>query len=692
MSLTLSNPLHATSRLQALLARWPTRRLSFALANTLAVTAALYLAFAFDLQRPYWAAFSVFIVAAPLSGMVRSKAIYRLAGTLVGGAGALLMVPPLVQSPPLLCIAMSAWVGFWVWLSLLDRSPRSYVPLLAGYTAAIVGLAVVDAPEAIFDTMVARLEEISLGITCAALAHTLFFPRDVRGELGRRTAQAIRDCAGCMAQTLAGEATPAQAAMASTRLAQAVGELYALHTHLAFDSWDAPRIAGSVRVLQDRLAGLLPALSNARGALEALRVHGALRAPLAARVNALVRWAQALADASGPADAPALPPALQGSATASPPRGGRGDAALIEQAATTHLLALAALFEDCRLLARAVREPDAALPARLARETRVATRVPLYADRGVALLAGVTATAGMLASCALWILGSWPEGGIAVQFVAIGCSLFANQDQPARVLLSALVGVLLALPVAALYQFAILPGLDGFAPLALALAPAMLALGYMQSVERLAGLALISGITFTGALALQETYQADFAVFVNVNLAQIAGLLLSLAIMRVLRTLDPAWNARRLARANWRALARMAERGCESARTRPVQMLDRAGQVSVRLQQAGGDAAASADVLRSLRVAANLVALEAADDARASRFARTRALLAARCRERARSTTTAHGAAFAATIDGDIAALGDGSRNEADAGALAALVSLRLDFAPLPALANGSVS
>ena len=85
----------------------PFRKLTFALANTAAVLAALYVAFALDLERPYWAMFTVFIVANPIAGMVRSKGVYRFTGTFLGASVALLLVPPLVQAPVLLCLATS---------------------------------------------------------------------------------------------------------------------------------------------------------------------------------------------------------------------------------------------------------------------------------------------------------------------------------------------------------------------------------------------------------------------------------------------------------------------------------------------------------------------------------------------------------------------------------------------------------
>jgi uncharacterized membrane protein YccC len=45
---------------------------------------ALYIALALGLPRPYWALTTAYIVSQPLSGAVRSKAVYRVAGTVLG--------------------------------------------------------------------------------------------------------------------------------------------------------------------------------------------------------------------------------------------------------------------------------------------------------------------------------------------------------------------------------------------------------------------------------------------------------------------------------------------------------------------------------------------------------------------------------------------------------------------------------
>src|SRR5208283_4097881 len=112
---------------------------------------ALSIGFWIDLPKPYWALAAVYIASQPLSGATRSKAVFRAIGTLLGSGAAVALVPNLVNAPPLLVAAISLWSGLCLYLSLLDRTPRGYVFMLAGYTTAIVGFPAVDAPDTIFD-------------------------------------------------------------------------------------------------------------------------------------------------------------------------------------------------------------------------------------------------------------------------------------------------------------------------------------------------------------------------------------------------------------------------------------------------------------------------------------------------------------------------------------------------------------
>ena len=122
---------------------------------------------------------TVYLTSAPLSGVLRAKAVYRTIGTFIGGAA--MVRAHRSQSgqhaPELTTLAIVLWVALCVFVSLLDRTPRSYMFVLSGYTAALIGFPSVLEPGTVFDTAVSRVEEITLGVVCAAIVHSLIFPK-----------------------------------------------------------------------------------------------------------------------------------------------------------------------------------------------------------------------------------------------------------------------------------------------------------------------------------------------------------------------------------------------------------------------------------------------------------------------------------------------------------------------------------
>jgi uncharacterized membrane protein YccC len=198
---------------------------------------------------------------------------------------------------------------------------------------------------------------------------------------------------------------------------------------------------------------------------------------------------------------------------------------------------------------------------------------------------------------------------VAAQFTGICCSLFATLDNPSKIIGLAVAAIVIALPVAAVYEFAILPGVDGFASLALVLTPMLLLFSYLQTFERLEGAALALAIGFSAALALQVTYAADFASFVNSNLSEIIGALIAAAMLLIFRTIDPAWNARRILKAGRTAVSDLVRRRPDDVKAWIMQMFDRVGLAATRLDSSASGAAQQ-DLLRDLRVGLGIVALD----------------------------------------------------------------------------------
>ena len=115
--------------------------LIFAAKTTASGLIALLVAFTFNLDEPYWALLTVFIVAQPRqSGQVLAKSFYRIIGTVIGAAVALLFVGLFAQERVLFLGALAFWIGVCAFGSQYARNFAAYSFVLSGYTVAIVGI------------------------------------------------------------------------------------------------------------------------------------------------------------------------------------------------------------------------------------------------------------------------------------------------------------------------------------------------------------------------------------------------------------------------------------------------------------------------------------------------------------------------------------------------------------------------
>ena len=140
---------------------------------------------------------TVYLTSQPLSGVMRAKGIYRVIGTFIGGVAMVAIVPNLVDAPELTTLAIVLWVALCVFVSLLDRTPRSYMFVLSGYTAALIGFPSVLTPGTVFDTAVSRVEEITIGVVCAAVIHSLIFPKSALSAFEEKLRRAIAEARCC---------------------------------------------------------------------------------------------------------------------------------------------------------------------------------------------------------------------------------------------------------------------------------------------------------------------------------------------------------------------------------------------------------------------------------------------------------------------------------------------------------------
>ena len=577
----------------------------FSLKAFAAAMLAIFIAFSIGLDRPYWAFLTAYIVAQPLAGAVISKALFRVVGTFVGAAAAVIMVPPLDNSPELLTLAIALWLGGCVFVSLLDRTPRSYMFVLAGYSACLIVLPSVETPGAIFTVASLRVEEITLGILCGSLIHGIILPGSVAGFLLGRVETILRD-AEQWSRDLTAIEPRAGLDAERRRLAQDVSELHQLSIHLPFETNRlAPRVR-TVRALQDQLSQLLPL-----GAAVEDRLNG-LRADTRTVPTALVSL---IADVHGwlgdigtqdRADREACAGALQARCSALEPVIGpeANWHDLIVLSLVARLSAMIAVHRDCRDLADQMttptRKPVSVRAAELLEGRR---NRELHRDYAGAFRGAVGAFLTMVIGSALWIASGWQEGSTAVMLAGVFLALFSASEDPLVPLKAFLVGTMIATLLGALYGYVIMPQIDGFPLLMAVMAPPLLVLGAMMATPRFAGIALPTLLGLGSPALIANHYQSAFGPFVNGAIAQFVGIAFAITMARLLQAAGVEAAIRRTIGAGWLDIARRSELTTPpDLRGWINRMLDRVALLAPRLALQGArDGAPLYDALRDLR-------------------------------------------------------------------------------------------
>ncbi|EWY41935.1 fusaric acid resistance protein [Skermanella stibiiresistens SB22] len=586
-----------------------TRNLLFAAKAFGASMLALYIAFAMDLPRPSWSMLTVFIVAQPYTGMVMSKAAYRVLGTVIGSVVAVIATTTFSGSPELLSLFMALWVGFCVYVTVLDRTPRSYAFMLAGYTAGIIAFPVVDTPYLIFDTAIARCQEIILGILCMVVVSQVVFPQRVGTQLMGRLTAWLDDAGRWSADVLTEASTGAAAEADRHRLIVNAAALDALRVHASYDTPEMRTAEAGVRRLQRRLQMLLSNVVSTQDRLVALRrdrpdLADGLR-PLLGDVSA---WIQGPGEASNATGGDAVRDGLLARIDAAAPSDTdiRRDAdALLVRSLLARVRDLITYWDESGKLRAAIQTG-----------ARVTSRegVPsLHRDHLAAALSGVAAVVSVALCVGFWIATGWSHGYLAAMMSAVGASLFATLDNPAQATAKFLNLAVVAMVIASGYLLFVLPAVTSFPILVLVLVPVFIPLAAAMASPLHFPVALPVLITTAATLALQNSFTIDYADFVNGGIAQVVGLGSAVVALKLVRSLGADWTVHRLMAAIRHDLARLAAGDARLDRHRfEGRMYDRLSGLVPRLALVSAEPEGRdlmRDALAGLRVGLNLLAL-----------------------------------------------------------------------------------
>jgi uncharacterized membrane protein YccC len=576
----------------------------FSLRTFAAAMLAFSIALLLDMPRPYWAMASVYITSNVLTGATSSKAVYRILGTLVGAAATIILVPNLANAPELLSLSIALWVGICLYLSLIDGTPRGYAFMLAGYTVALLGFPIVATPQSAFDIVVARVEEIVLGIICASVVAMIVLPRSVGSAISAQADAWLASARQLSADVLTGRGSNQERDNERVRLAVAASEIDQLDSHLDYEAATSADTARSLRRLRQHMLALLPLLGSIEDRKLALNSHGEAPERIAEICARTARWLEQ--DGHDRPEADALRAALDEVRPALDTDAGWIDITVAGLVA--RLRNLVDVIWDCQLLRETIADgcdPDS---LQLAFTSDTLTVAVPHRDHGPALQTAAAVALSVLACCGFWIATGWPDGVTAPLFAAVLGSILAGADEPLPTFRSFYRVFLVVIAVHGIYVFGVLPRITTLEMLIAALMPTFLLFGWMAARPATARLGSMLAIYVSVQLALNSTYSADFSSFANSSVALMLGVALTGVICGIVRLLGASWIAGRLLRSNWRTLAAVAEGTSQQDRVAIASLMQhRLALLAARIAVVPADARSSAANLRQLRTALSII-------------------------------------------------------------------------------------
>ena len=515
----------------------------FALKTLLAGGLALWCAFRFGLEQPQWALMTAFIVAQPLSGMVVQKGLARLLGTLIGAGMSVLMIALFAQAPWLFLIGVALWMGLCTAASTMLRSAWSYAFVLAGYTVAIIGLPAIQEPLTVFEQAIARGSEIALGIVCATVVSAVLWPQRVERQLAQQARSLWQAGVGAASLALAGEP------MARQGLLDVLGRMVAVDAqreHAWFEGQRGRQRAAALRWLS---RDLLTLLRLARGVGRQWRQLGDMQRKV---IEPWIQLVRESLTATQSESAQALIVRLREAAE-------NPELNAAQQRCLERLALLLSRLQNAAEALQAVEQGEM--------HGNQSTSLSWHRDWQTALLYGSRSSLAFLALAAFWMATAWPAASGAMLLASVVCSLFASRENAAQIGLLFLRGIFYALPVAFFVGQVLLPQLNGFAMLCLALGVPLFFGALGMAKPALGATATSFCLHFIVLCAPQNLMHYDPAFFFNEAQAIVIGVACAVLAFNLIGLRSPSWHGRRLLRATLRDLAHLTRQplaGAES--------------------------------------------------------------------------------------------------------------------------------
>jgi uncharacterized membrane protein YccC len=519
----------------------------FVLKTLIAFFGTGWLAMRFALPAPSTAMLTTIIVANRQSGMVLAKSFYRAIGTVGGATAAVAIVASFPQERDLFLLALSLWIGVCAGGATLYRNFKSYAFVLGGYTAAIVALPVIDNPPGVFDSAVARLSEVLLGLLVSGVVSDVVFPSRMRDVLRRSAREQFAHFVGFVRGATGGSIPREAMEKAHLRFVRDAVTLEDLRSSVIFEDAEARARSNHLRLFNQRFMAASTSFQSLHHLVNRLkRAKRELAADTLIHLYAPIGEALDVTIEAGMAARVLLPRLLEARTTM---RARQPEL----RASLTDAQDLRDFDTGASLLMRFVDELHAYVDAAASLQAPgviggSAERVRF--DRGNdwlgAGIATLRTTVTMLVLGAYWVASAWPLGSSAMLLATIFAGLFAATPNPTRVTWVVMLGYLSGMAVGFICEFFVLTQMDGYGLMVASIAP-FLAIGLVMMMSRTLGsfgLGWAMGLAYILALKNPQTY--DPVHFINDAIAQVVGLgAAAVSFVVIPPAIGSAWLRRR---------------------------------------------------------------------------------------------------------------------------------------------------
>jgi uncharacterized membrane protein YccC len=513
----------------------------------------LWLAMRLELPQPRTAMITVFIVMQPQSGQVFAKSFYRVLGTLAGSSMMVALIALFPQNTELFLPSLALWVGLCSAGAMRYRTFRAYGFVLAGYTAAMIGLPVLEHPQEAFMAAVWRGLEISLGILVSTLVSAAILPQSASAAMRNALYQRFGVFAGFVVEALRGDSQRDRFESSNVRfIAEAVG-LESLRNVTAFEDPHMRRRNGRLVRMNSEFMAITTRFNALHQLLERLRLRGPLQ--IASAIEPGLRTLEELLEpyvgrALTERDALRLTLELAAYKDGLPAQVRSLRAAFVEsEPRESDLLDFHTAYE---LLYRFVddlhnyAQTHASLSAH--KHERERWDEPYVAQTSwlVSLAAGVRSAAVLLLLGSYWIVSDWPSGAMMTLIATVTVGLSAASPNPRRMSFQMACGTLLGALIGFFETFFVFPWIDGFPLLCMVLAPVFVLGAFLSSRPAYAGYGVGLLVFFAIGSVPNNLTVYDPYSFINDYIGMVLGMLVCAAAGAIILPPNSRWLWSRL--------------------------------------------------------------------------------------------------------------------------------------------------